>query len=100
MTTATAEPLRNYVRIRGRRGRFVEFDFAIGAPDLAVELIMPEPAFREFCATHHAIELTAEQAAFVDSERAIWRYKQVDTGEADPPAGPPETASQQQEATR
>lgn len=76
-----ATPARHYVRVTGRRGRFIEFDYSIGSPELAVELIMPEKAFREFCAEHHAVQLTPEECARIDRERAEWRRKQVDTGD-------------------
>ena len=63
-----------YVHITGRRGRFVEFDFAIGSPDLAMELIMPEELFKEFCERYHVITLNDQQIETIDSERAEWRY--------------------------
>jgi phenol hydroxylase P0 protein len=80
-TDATTKPARHYVRVTGRRGRFVEFDYSIGSPELAVELIMPEQAFAEFCTEHHAVQLTPEECAQIDRERAEWRRKQVDTGD-------------------
>jgi phenol/toluene 2-monooxygenase (NADH) P0/A0 len=47
-----------YVRERERDGRgFVHFDFAIGDPELAVELILPAAAFADFCRRNHAIRL-------------------------------------------
>jgi hypothetical protein len=30
-------------------GALVEFEFSVGGPDLAVTLLLPLPAFREFC---------------------------------------------------
>lgn len=43
-TTAT------YVRVTGQRpDGFVEFDFAIGEPEIFVELILPPEAFADFC---------------------------------------------------
>jgi phenol hydroxylase P0 protein len=42
-----------YVRILSERDNgLVVFEFAIGWPDLSVELAMPRPAFEEFCAAH------------------------------------------------
>jgi len=39
-----------FVNVRKvRNDGLVEFDFAIGDPELAVELILPNEAFREFC---------------------------------------------------
>ena len=39
-----------FVRVTGTRAaRFVEFEFAIGDPELAVELVLQFDQFREFC---------------------------------------------------
>lgn len=45
---------RKFVRVTGerRQGAFVEFDFAIGWPELSVELVLPRAAFESFCADH------------------------------------------------
>ena len=41
---------RRFVRLmRVRDDGFVEFEFAIGEPALAVELILPAAAYRAFC---------------------------------------------------
>lgn len=64
-----------FVRVTGtREERFVEFEFAIGDPDLAVELVMQFEQFREFCARHGVTHLTAEECARLDDERMKWRY--------------------------
>lgn len=66
-----------FVRVRDRRADgFIEFDFAIGDPDLTVELILPAAAFEEFCATHRVRHLTADEEAHVDADQAKWRYGQ------------------------
>lgn len=53
-----------FIRVRNRRcDGMVEFDFAIGAPEIFVELIMPEPAFRQFCTDNHVIDLTGSMPA-------------------------------------
>src|SRR5512145_1008380 len=50
--------IRRYVRVCQRRADgFVEFEFAIGDPALAVELMLPEAAFHEFCLTNEVIVL-------------------------------------------
>ena len=54
--------------------RFVEFEFAIGDPELSVELVMQFDQFREFCATHEVTHLGAEACARLDYERMKWRY--------------------------
>ncbi|MFT3758396.1 phenol hydroxylase subunit [Thauera sp.] len=44
---------RRFVRVTGERPNgFVEFDFAIGDPELFVELILGRDAFSEFCAAN------------------------------------------------
>jgi phenol/toluene 2-monooxygenase (NADH) P0/A0 len=44
---------RKFVLIKDERpDGLVVFDFSIGWPDQSVELVMPRPAFEEFCATH------------------------------------------------
>jgi len=47
---AAFDPARRFVRITGRRPNgFVEFDFAIGEPEVFVELILSGEAFEAFC---------------------------------------------------
>lgn len=66
-----------FVRVTGTRdGRFVEFEFAIGDPELAVELVLDFEQFRQFCATHEVTHLSAEEGARLDWERMKWRYGQ------------------------
>lgn len=38
---------------------FVEFEFAIGTPELCVELMLPPTAFEEFCLAHKVSRLDA-----------------------------------------
>lgn len=66
-----------FVRVTGTRAaRFVEFEFAIGDPELAVELVLQFDQFREFCAWHEVTHLTPEEGARLDYERMKWRYGQ------------------------
>lgn len=66
-----------FVRVTGTRdAQFVEFEFAIGDPELAVELVMRFEQFRAFCATHEVTHLSAEEGARLDYERMKWRYGQ------------------------
>ena len=52
------DPSRRYVRLTERRGDgLVAFEFSIGWPELAVELLLPEAAFTEFCSTNRVIRL-------------------------------------------
>lgn len=45
------DPRRRFVRVTGTNAQgFVEFEFAIGLPELCVELMLPPQAFDAFCA--------------------------------------------------
>lgn len=51
---------RKFVRITERRNDgLVAFEFAIGWPDLAVDLLLPSAAFDDFCATQQVQMLAA-----------------------------------------
>jgi phenol/toluene 2-monooxygenase (NADH) P0/A0 len=62
-SNAPAAPHRKFVRVLERHPNgFVKFEFAVGWPDLACELALPQALFDEFCAHHHVEFMTAEQA--------------------------------------
>lgn len=47
---------KRYVRLMERRpDGLVSFEFSIGWPELAVELMLPSAAFDEFCLKHQVI---------------------------------------------
>jgi phenol hydroxylase P0 protein len=49
-----------FVRVLDRRADgLVAFEFAIGWPELAVELLLPAPAFDTFCLANHVQRLDA-----------------------------------------
>ncbi len=49
---------RRFVRVTEvRADGLVAFDFSIGWPELSVELMLPQAAFDEFCATNRVIRL-------------------------------------------
>ncbi|WP_217896298.1 phenol hydroxylase subunit [Pigmentiphaga sp. NML030171] len=56
------------------RLRYVEFEFSIGDPELAVELVLAFPQFQEFCRRNRVRMVGAEEAARLDLERMKWRY--------------------------
>lgn len=59
----TVDTSRKFVRVTARRPNgFVEFDFAIGWPELSVELMLPAAAFDAFCAAHRVQFLDADSA--------------------------------------
>lgn len=71
----TFDVRKNYVRFRElRTDGYVLFDFAIGDPELAVELTLPLPAYRTFCRERGVIYLTRDEAESVDFEQSKWRY--------------------------
>lgn len=72
MQHPNTEKLQRYIRITGERGEFVEFDFSIGDPELFVEMIMPRPAFEDFCREQKVKPLTPEQARLVDEDMNKW----------------------------
>lgn len=66
---------KHYVRFRELRDDgYVLFDFAIGDPELAVELTLPLPAYQTFCRERGVIYLTRDQVETLDFERSKWRY--------------------------
>ena len=54
----TCDTDRRFVRvIEQRADGLVAFEFAIGWPELSVELLLPAPAFAEFCAKNQVQRL-------------------------------------------
>ncbi|MGH8381941.1 phenol hydroxylase subunit [Pseudomonas sp.] len=72
---STFEQLPRYIRVRSKPDdAFVEFDFAIGYPDLFVELVLPHQAFTLFCAANHVQHMTAQMSDALDADARKWRY--------------------------
>ncbi len=70
---AILDTTRRFVRLqREREDGFVEFDFAIGEPELFVELVLRREAFAEFCATNE-VELLPAQEAGGETDDWAWR---------------------------
>jgi phenol hydroxylase P0 protein len=66
-----------WVRVLGiRQKRFVEFEFALGAPQLAVELIMPLGVFEEFCRAQGARVKAPDEVTAVELQALAWREHQ------------------------
>ena len=60
----TFDPRRRFVRLcHVRDDGFVEFEFAVGEPELAVELIMPAAAYRAFCSDNQVTVLPSLQCS-------------------------------------
>lgn len=71
---------RKYVRVLGERlladgGKLIEFEFAIGDPTLAIELILAEPDFRQFCARQQ-VQMLGEPAPAAGDDPAAqaWQW--------------------------
>jgi phenol hydroxylase P0 protein len=47
--TTTFDMSRCFVRVTGERGDFVEFEFALGEPEIFIEMILTREAFEDFC---------------------------------------------------
>lgn len=61
---------RKSVRVFGmRKEKFLEFDFIMGSEELTIELVMPYPAFREFCETNHVAEIAWEPRVRAEFDR-------------------------------
>jgi phenol hydroxylase P0 protein len=52
----------------------VEFNFSIGDPRLHLEMILPEPAFAQFCADNAVQMLDSAVADAVAREERKWQY--------------------------
>ncbi|WP_018989556.1 phenol hydroxylase subunit [Aromatoleum toluclasticum] len=66
---------RKYVRLVERRADgLVEFEFAIGEPDLCVEMLLPAEAYEQFCAANRVIRLDPRDAAPVADEAEGWNW--------------------------
>ncbi|KAF1711480.1 phenol hydroxylase [Pseudoxanthomonas kalamensis DSM 18571] len=59
---ASFDTCRNFVRVTGERGDFVEFEFAIGEPELFIEMILTRDAFEDFCRDRKPVHLPPNSA--------------------------------------
>ncbi|PWR23173.1 phenol hydroxylase subunit [Zavarzinia compransoris] len=72
---------KRYVRVRNLRDDgFVEFDFAMGEPELFVELVLRPEAFDEFCAANKVRFLSPEGEGEGDREND-WAWRLADARE-------------------
>ena len=78
-TLVDIDTRRKYVRVTGRRGdSFIEFDFAIGEPDLFVEMILTPEAFEEFCQANQVEPMPELVEQDEDSDEAQWDWRLAD----------------------
>lgn len=72
---STFDQMPRYIRVRSKpEDAFVEFDFAIGYPELFVELVLPHQAFKQFCENHHVQHMDARMSDALDADARKWRY--------------------------
>jgi phenol hydroxylase P0 protein len=82
----TFDQMPRYIRVRSMpRDAFVEFDFAIGYPELFVELVLPHQAFKQFCENHRVQHMDAQMAEALDADARKWRYGETRDAESDQP---------------
>lgn len=73
---APFDTARRFVRVsRERPDRFVEFEFAVGEPDVFVELVLPREAFAEFCSVNAVTMLPPRDAGTAGSD---WDWRLSD----------------------
>ncbi|AZT82481.1 phenol hydroxylase [Marinobacter sp. NP-4(2019)] len=69
------DDMPRYIRVRsGPEDRFVEFDFAIGYPELFVELVLPRNAFEIFCRHNKVIHMDSDMIREIDADMIKWRF--------------------------
>ena len=70
------DPNRKFVHVvELRADGFVEFEFAIGEPELFVEMILPAAAFDEFCALNKVTFLDQATQIKVGTEDWNWTLR-------------------------
>ncbi|THF55179.1 phenol hydroxylase subunit [Pseudothauera rhizosphaerae] len=68
---------RRFVRVSGERPNgLVEFDFAVGEPELFVEMILSREAFEEFCTGNEVQMLPPREG--VEGEIGDWDWRMSD----------------------
>jgi len=73
--TQSFDEMPRYIRVRsGPEDRFVEFDFAIGHPELFVELVLPRNAFEIFCRHNKVIHMDSDMIREIDADMVKWRF--------------------------
>lgn len=69
---------RKFVRLTQiRPDGFVEFDFAIGEPELFVEMLLNEASFHEFCQVNQVAMLEGPRPACGAEAEWDWRLQQA-----------------------
>lgn len=75
MNAESFDEMPRYVRVRSEPDdKFVEFDFAIGHPELFVELVLPRDAFAIFCRHNNVVHMNSEMIREIDEDMVKWRF--------------------------
>jgi phenol hydroxylase P0 protein len=71
---------RRFVRLSGERPNgFIEFDFAIGEPEVFVELILDKESYKDFCVINKVEMLPPlNPITTEDSELSDWDWRLAD----------------------
>lgn len=71
------DPSKKFVRVTElRQNGMVEFEFAVGEPELFVEMILPAAAFDEFCALNKVVFLDERMRLKVGADSDMdWRLR-------------------------
>ena len=63
------------MRVTGKRDDgFVEFDFSVGQPEVALEMVLKQQDFEKFCAEQQVIFLDDEAEACDDEEKNAFQW--------------------------
>ena len=74
-TSVIPDALQRYVRVRcWRPDGFVEFDFALGDPELRMELILPRASFEAFCRLPGTRTISETDAAWAQAREQAYLY--------------------------
>lgn len=76
VATPSMDTTRRFVRFSGERPNgFIEFEFAIGEPEIFVEMILGREAFAEFCAANRVEMLPPREP---DAPQGDWDWRLAD----------------------
>lgn len=86
------DPSRRFVRIVDERADgMVEFEFAVGEPELFVEMILPRAAFEEFCAREQVRPTRAAASVAGPDDANAWTLHDARSHRlGGPPQAPPD----------
>lgn len=75
INTPAFNPDKKYVRvIETHANGLVEFEFAVGEPELFVELMMAQTAFDEFCAMHQVTPTNGPLLPALNCDTQEWDW--------------------------